>query len=386
MFITETVGHTITPQIHAWDSDVTQLANGGQVQSHIDEQEASYANAYTVGKLGWCAFDYNSPHFNATTNETDPAVDILHRSLTAPYLSFHGVANIFRIPKLAGYFFQSQRNPATCGYMVYIANDRTPSSPTTVTVFSNCPTVELFRNGVSLGSKSGSQGAHLPHPVFQWVGVAAGGTLKAIGSAGGVSHQVSEPGSPVKITLTPDDAQLNDGGDMTRVIVSLVDSSGRFVRSRSDSITMSASGAGDFIGEARSALEGGQFAFYVKTRDGVTGPITCQASVIGGSAIAGTATINVVKESDNVSIMQPGRTVNVEAASVKLSRYAVAGDRCTVPSWAGKNSVVAIYDMSGKLLYRTTAANRSIQFAKLGMSEKVHIVKITDEAKKTVAQ
>jgi len=72
---------------------------------------------------------------------------------------------------------------------------------------------------------------------------------------------------------------------MTRVVVSLVDSSGRYIRSRSDSISMSASGAADFIGEARSALEGGQFAFYVKTRDGIVGAVNCQASVIGNSGI-----------------------------------------------------------------------------------------------------
>lgn len=384
MFITETVGHTITPQIHAWDSDVTQLASAGQVQHHIDEQEATCANAYVMGKLGWCAFDYNSPHNNATDNETDPTVDLLHRSATAPYVSFHGVANIFRIPKFAGYFFQSQRDPATCGYMVYIANDRTSSSPSTVTVFSNCPTVELFRNGVSLSSKSGSVGPHLPHPVFQWTGVAAGGTLKAVGSAGGASDQVSAPSAPTKIVLTPDDATLNDGGDMTRVVVSLVDSSGRYIRSRSDSISMSASGAADFIGEARSALEGGQFAFYVKTRDGIVGAVNCQASVIGNSGItAGTATINVVKEG-NVSVKQPESAVGFQstASTEKMWYRTLFGNRLTLPAWAQKGSRVAVYDMNGRFLYAADAKGGAIDFSKAFSGAGVHIIRLINEDKK----
>jgi len=377
MFITETVGHTITPQIHAWDSDATQLADGSQVQDHITEQEASYANAYEMGKLGWCAFDYNSPHFNATTNETYDSVDLLHRSLTPPYESFHGVASIFRIPKIAGMFFQSQRNPATCGYMVYIANDRTPTSPTTVMVFSNCPTVELFRNGVSLGSQSGTVGPDLPHPVFQWTGVAAGGTLKAVGSAGGGVDQVSPPGTPVKLVLTPDTTILNDGGDMTRIIISLVDSSGRFMRSRGDSISMSASGAGDFIGEAKSALEGGQFAFYVKTRDGVTGAIICQANVMGNAAItAGTATITVVAANTAIDQSHAIGGYPSQVFSEKNYSRTFLGSRFVLPTWAQKNAHVSVYDLNGRFLFTAAPKNGAIDLGKGETAQGVHVVKI----------
>jgi beta-galactosidase len=384
-FITETVGHTITPQIHAWDSDVTQLASAGQLQNHIDEQQASYSNAYEMGKLGWCAFDYNSPHLNATTNETDATVDLLHRSLTPPYESFHGVANIFRIPKFAGMFFQSQRNPATCGYMVYIANDRTPASPSMVLVLSNCPTVELFRDGVSLGSKSGTIGPNLPHPVFQWTGVAAGGTLKAIGSAGGVSYQVSPPSAPTKIVLTPDTTVLYDGGDMTRIIVSLVDSSGRYIRSRGDSISMSASGAGDFIGEAKSALEGGQFAFYVKTRDGVMGAITCQASVMGNTAItAGTATITVVAA--NTAIDQSGAIGSSPSQVFSEKNYSrtFLGSRFVLPAWAQKNAHVSVYDLNGRFLFTTASKNGAIDLGKAVTAQGIHVVKIAAEGNEKV--
>ena len=366
---TESVGHTLTPQVHSWDNDVAQMA---QVTAHVDQENTTFGNTYSMGRLAWCAFDYNSPHANATTAETGG------RSATAPYLSPHGIASIFRIPKLAGYFFQSQRNPATCGYMVSIANDRTGSSPTTVTVFSNCPTVELFRDGVSLGSKSGTWGTSLPHPVFQWTGVTAGGTLRAVGSAGGVTNQVSPPGTPTAIVLNPDDLQLYDGGDMTRVVVSLVDASGRAIRSSADSITMSASGAGDFIGEARSALEGGQLAFWVKTRDGVTGTITATATDITTTVTPGTATITVISEPTTAADYRPQIKLTSVVASQCMLKMVMG--RVNVPAGFAKGSVLFIYDLTGKLLYRAEIQKTgTLDLSSVtGASSAVRIVKIED--------
>jgi len=369
---TESVGHTITPQVHTWDNDATQF---GQVNEHVNQENTTFGNTYSMGRLAWCAFDYQSPHANATSNETGRG--------NMSYVSPHGLSSIFRIPKIAAYFFQSQGNPATCGYMVNIANDRTGSSPTTVTVFSNCPTVELFRDGVSLGSRSGTWGTSLPHPVFQWTGVTAGGTLRAVGSAGGVTDQVSPPGTPTAIVLTPDDLQLIDGGDMTRVVVSLVDASGRAIRSRADSITMSATGAGDFIGEARSALEGGQFAFWVKTRDGVTGTITAAATDITTSVTPGSATITVVGGT-GVQPRTPSEGTIVTNVKKPLFKK-VYGNRFTIPSGVPENARISVYDIAGKLVYQRTAQSAAvIDLGKtITASNGVYIVKI--ETAKAVA-
>lgn len=363
---TESVGHTLIPQVHSWDNDVSQMT---QAAAHIDQDNTACGNTYSMGRLAWCGFDYNSPHANATSAEVGG------RIATAPYLSPHGVASIFRLPKLAGYFYRSQRNPATCGYMVKIANDRTGSSPTTVTVFSNCPTVELFRDGVSLGSRSGTYGPNLPHPVFQWTGVTAGGTLRAVGSAGGVTDQVSPPGTPTALVLTPDTNVIYDGGDMTRVVVDYVDASGKPVRSRADSITMSASGAGDFIGEARSALEGGQFAYYVKSRDGVTGIINCQAGVIGGS-ITGSTTVTVIGEPTTAIDYHPA--ISPDQTTVMNSLQKMVRGRITVPAGVAKGSTLFVYDLTGKLLYRTEIKKTGTLDLScvIGASNAVRIVKI----------
>jgi beta-galactosidase len=371
---TEAVGHNLVPQVHTWDNDVSQLT---QATAHINEQNTTATNSYNMGRLGWCGFDYNSCHANATTAE------IGGRITTSPYLSPHGVSSIFRLHKLAGYFYQSQRNPATCGYMVYIANDWLSSSPTTVTVFSNCPATELFRDGSSLGMHgTGSVGTNLPHPVHQWSTSFASGTLRAVGYAstsGGTalaSHQITTPGTPTALVLTPDTSVIYDGGDMTRVVVSYVDASGRAVRSRADSISMSASGAGLFIGEARSALEGGQFAFYVKSQDGVTGIINCQAGIIGGS-ITGSTTVTVIGEPTTAVDYRPA--VKVVPFVSRSALYKTVMGRVMIPAGIAKGSTVSVYDLKGKLLHRAEVqkATRSIDPGSvIGASNAIHIVKI----------
>ncbi len=377
---TEFGGHTILPQTHSWDSDsfqVNQILNGSN--GHALGQNESYATSVWAGLLGWCAFDYNSPHPNATSNEVGRG--------NMGYVSPHGVASIFRLSKCAGYFYQSQRDPSLYGPMVHICNYWTSTSPTSILVVSNCDQVELYQDGALISKKSGTLSTSLPHPCFQWTGVSfKSGVLKAIGyvnNAAAAMDSVKTPGSPTGLTIVPDTNVIYEGGDMTRVVVSMIDAFGQVLHLRADSVTLSASGAGDFIGEAKTALEGGQMAFYVKTRASQTGTITCQASSAGLSA---SATITVIKDPGGGTGIPSGRVTQAgAAASAKTWRCVFAGGRFTLPSWAGTSALISIYDISGKLLYRNMAASRSIDFAKFGLAEKVHIVKIAIEAKKGVA-
>jgi beta-galactosidase len=359
---------------------------------NISAQSGGYTNQYCVGTLGWCAFDYESPHPHAWNYTSYPAMG--PRAANS-YIFGGGAEDQFRIPKITSNFWASQRNPgitanpavtgsapnaAMYGPMVFIASDWLPSSPTTVTVFSNCDSVQLYLNGTSEGTKKGTDGTGLPHPAFQWGPLTyVAGTLKAVGYYKGVvvaTHQITTPSAPVKLVLTPDTTTILDGGDMTRVVVSLVDSTGRFVRSRADSISMSATGAGLFIGELRSALEGGQFAFYVKSQDGVAGAINCQASLIGNTTIAAaTATVNVVLDSAYTGVR--GVRSNSIIPQTQTMFRTFMGTRFQVPASAGKNALMSVYDLAGKLLYRKTVSPmQKIDLAKaFGASSATYIVK-----------
>ncbi len=133
----EHTGHTYPT--HRYDAEVTLI-------EHSRRHEAMTAEARTrnwvAGSSAWCAFDYNTL-FN-------------HESGVA----YHGVSDLFRIPKFAYYFYQSQsaadnydgsRNPMV--FMESISNYTMPSSQT-IKVLTNCDEVELFVNGVSQGIKS----------------------------------------------------------------------------------------------------------------------------------------------------------------------------------------------------------------------------------------
>lgn len=350
---TEWCGHNLNPQAHSWDNDDIQLGQITNAQyGHGKGHNESYKNAIWGGLLGWCAFDYASSHAMATTSETGRGKN--------SYVCPHGVASIFRLPKLAGWFYQSQRDPTLYGPMVHICNFWTSKSPTNVMVVSNCEQVELFQDGKSLGKKSsGNLYTSLPHPVFSWATTFTPGELKAVGYIGGTqsaTHIVRTPGNPAAITVVPDTTTIFEGGDMTRVVVSLVDSFGQILHLHDDTVSLSATGAGDFIGEEKTALEGGQMAFFVKTHSSGSGIITCQAKIAG---LTGAATITV--KEDLVASRRIPAPVLPSIHSKKKLRCVILTDRSSLPLMNGhEGASFRIYDLKGRQIYTGTLKKNGI--------------------------
>ncbi len=371
---TEFAGHTVLQQAHSWDDDqilVNQIMENSH--GHGYGLDAMYGNNKWAGLIGWCAFDYYSPHRNASNSE-----------IGRGYMSFvspHGVSSIFRLPKLAAYFYQSQRDPALYGPMVHICSYWTPNSLSNILVVSNCDDVELYQDGVQVTTKNKVY-PNLPHPCFLWTKVNyKPGELKAIGYIGGIqkaTHIVRNPGTPTKLSVVPDTNVIYENGDMTQVTVSLLDEHGQILHLRADSITLSASGAGDFIGESKTALEGGQMAFYVKTRASQKGTITCQASCAG---LSGTASITVIEDKG----FTVGNTTALSSSRVAITKrnvsYTIVGSKITTPHWAGKNDNVLVYDCSGKLLVNTKA-EKIIDLKRFGVAPGLHVVRIDNTSEK----
>ncbi len=264
MLVTESVGHR--GSAHSWDDDSRLIR---QFLMNAAAQDSAAANPEIAGLLGWCAFDYNSPYFTAEKK-----------------VNYHGVADIFRIPKFAGYFYRSQADPGLYGPMVFIAHRwEKAQTPDDVWVASNCGKVELFVNGVSLGRRAPSRFMALPHPLFLWKSVPfRAGEIKAVGYIGDKPAATCvryTPGAPVRLAMIPDDTVLEEGGDMTRIAVTAVDAHGQAVPHCGRAITLSVSGAGEFLGESPVALEDGKTAFYVKTPAHRAGEIDCRASAAG---------------------------------------------------------------------------------------------------------
>jgi len=196
-----------------------------------------------------------------------------------PFLG--GPIDLFRLPKLDAYFFQSQRPPGVHvpglddGPMVFIANYATFQSPTNITVFSNCDAVRLTQNGKEVGTSKPLPKYAMPHPPFTFqvnpfsgeqstlfmTGVGQPGTqigeLKAEGLIDGkvaATHIVKAPGVPRKIMLAADLCGRDlvaDGAAWVRVYARVCDERGTTHPYADDRITFTVEGAGQIINDAR---------------------------------------------------------------------------------------------------------------------------------------
>ncbi len=288
---------------HSWDC----WTNGFGCPWATDEQALAFTkdfadkvnyylgNPLCAGGFAWSMFDYdNEVNYTRTNN-----------------VFYSGLYDIFRLPKPAANLYRSQKDPAQ-DPMVYIANywddDAKPLevSPVSddiaqggsssgnvnygehfsVTVMSNCDTVELYINGNKSDIIPARQYRNLPHPFFVFDDVPyEAGEVKAIGYVNGVKkaeYVQKTPGTPVKLIAEPDDVSITaDGADFTSVAVRAVDANGTEVPGASDQISISVEGAGKFIGEETIALEGGRTAFFVQSKYNRTGTAVCRVRAEG---------------------------------------------------------------------------------------------------------
>lgn len=169
------------------------------LQQAFNFQEAANSNmkgVHTIGHANWLMFDYNRGYSDDIESS--------------------GISDIFRIPKFAYYFYQSQRNPnikldnpLTSGTMVHIASYWTEKSPLDVKIYSNTSEVKLTLNGKEIGIQKAVRDAYsdaLLHPPFIFkIPKFEAGILKAEAIVEGkvvATHEVHTPGKAVKIELS----------------------------------------------------------------------------------------------------------------------------------------------------------------------------------------
>ncbi len=213
-----------------------------------------------------------------------------------------GLLDMYRLPKHAYYFLQSQRDPTLAatptfdaGPMVYIANQWTSTSPTAVKVFSNCAQVTLSLNGTVVATRSpDTTPTPLPlHPPFTFAMTSfTPGTLRAdclIGGAVKVSATRQTPGAATALRLRPEGTTLRaDLSDARLVFVDVVDANTTVVPTDNRQVTLTVTGPATIVGPATIAMKGGQLAFWVRPSR-TAGSITVTAAATG--LTSGTATL-----------------------------------------------------------------------------------------------
>lgn len=246
-----------------------QLRSNGEkrlLQQAYNFQEAANSNrkgVQTIGEANWVMFDYNRGYSND--------------------LESSGISDIFRIPKFAYSFYQSQRNAAIAldpklisGPMVQIANYWTENSPLNVTVYSNCAEVALYLNDVLVGRQKptiNQNSDELKHAPFVFkIEKFTAGNLRAEGFVTGekvVSDVVKTPETATKIAVSYDvsSKEINPSfPDMVFVYAKITDENGTLIPDATNEVTFALrEGDAELIGENPVKAEAGIATIILKT-------------------------------------------------------------------------------------------------------------------------
>jgi beta-galactosidase len=231
--------------------------------ARIQNQQMGMDNV--SGAIGWCAFDYNT-----------------HREFgSGDRICYHGVMDIFRLPKWAAYVYRSQLSPSEQIVLqaatLWTMGDRSEGGNDPLVIFSNCDEVEVFVGDEREGRYQPDREnfPHLPHPPYyiKMPNLFWGNKFKNLKVVGYVDGQavaeqhIDAGGLPTELILELDDDTIQaDGADMTRLAFKIVDRFGNRLPYVNQVITFEIEGEPlvELIGENPFALIGGQAALYVK--------------------------------------------------------------------------------------------------------------------------
>jgi len=262
--ITEYNGHMYPTK--RFDQEQRQAEH---VTRHLLILNAVAGDSDISGSTGWCMFDYNT-----------------HKDFgSGDRICYHGVLDMYRIPKLAAYAYASQGDPKDGVVMqpvtFWARGERNIGGVLPLIVLTNCDYVEVkFGEWPAKRVYPDRENyPHLPHPPVvldlrtvtpqefgTWGRVWREGTFTGFIDGKAVKTMVL-PADPVPTTLevTPDDTALRAGEkDAVRVVVRVLDQCGNLLPYFEEPVSLALSGPGRIIGPADHTLKGGATGFWVE--------------------------------------------------------------------------------------------------------------------------
>lgn len=230
---------------------------------HVHKQNMSFGRKDVCGAIGWCAFDYNT-HYNFGSGDR---------------ICYHGVSDIFRIPKFAAWFYASQMDPSRKVVLfpatMWKIGERSGGGIRSMLVFTNCDYVTLESAGRKYGpfKPDRKRYRHLPHPPVSidrnigawgkdWAGLRVEGF---IGGKRAAVFRLAADGIPRKLRASADHKRLHaDGADMTRIEFGLTDRFGNYLPYVNNSVRIECSGPALIVGENPFCLVGGRGAVFLR--------------------------------------------------------------------------------------------------------------------------
>jgi len=241
---------------------------------HVTEHVLRHARVHNqlagddryAGGIAWCAFDYNT-HANFGSGDR---------------ICYHGVSDIFRIPKKAAMFYKSQCDPAEEVVLEAAFNwsngDRPGAGgPGKVAFCSNCDHLKIYLGDKLVKEVDPDRAtyANLKYPPFvtqlQVVALEAWRDLKIEGYIGGklvATRTLSGAGVDAELKVEPDDTELvANGSDATRVVLRVTDQFGNVQQFASGAVTLAVTGPAEIVGENPFGIVGGVGAIWLKAKD-----------------------------------------------------------------------------------------------------------------------
>jgi beta-galactosidase len=245
--------------------NVDRVMEHARRHARVHDQLAS--DPRYAGGIGWCAFDYNT-HSNFGSGDR---------------ICYHGVSDIFRIPKPAAFFYTSQCDPKEEVVLEPCFNwsqgDQSEGGGIRrATICSNCDHLKFYVKG-ELKLEADPDRVTYPHlrfPPFivDLIGerLEDWGDLRIDGYIHGekvLSKTLPGNDTDAELHLMADETELlGDGIDSTRVVLKVTNAEGGWRPFSSGPVTLRIGGPGVIVGENPFSLVGGVGAVWVKTKEG----------------------------------------------------------------------------------------------------------------------
>ncbi|MFT3746541.1 MAG: glycoside hydrolase family 2 TIM barrel-domain containing protein [Pyrinomonadaceae bacterium] len=232
---------------------------------HARVHDALAGDVKYAGGIGWCAFDYNTHAYFGSGDR----------------ICYHGVSDIFRIPKPAAGFYKSQCDPSeeiVLEPAFHWACGDENEAFTYALVSSNCEKLKYFVGETMVAEAEPDRKTYpnLKYAPFNpnirssiW-GSVPWADMRIEGYIGGkkvIERKLSGKGVDRDFVIKPDDTELRaDGIDMTRVVFRVTDEYGNDRPFATGAIQFTIEN-GELIGENPFALVGGVGAVWVRSTE-----------------------------------------------------------------------------------------------------------------------
>jgi beta-galactosidase len=238
---------------------------------HARVQNAAAWDCHISGAIGWCAFDYNT-----------------HKDFgSGDHICYHGVMDMFRIPKFAAYLYSSQISPEVQPVLepvtFWARGERDQCRIFPLLIFTNCDYLEFQFGSVTVDQKilpRKSEYAGLQYPtaiidssVITRMQAGAWGMKWEDAILRGYYHgaliierRLSNNPLPSQLRVRADNLRLNAAQkDATRIVVKILDQYGNLLPFCDEIIRIELKGPGRLQGPDTISVKGGAIAFWVET-------------------------------------------------------------------------------------------------------------------------